>query len=129
MFAKCKVGNICYYVSDIKRTETFYRETLGLPVDNMGDDGNGTDFLIAHTAGGIDLLFFQVASTPGASPIIVFEMADGGIDEAVAGLTQAGATIVTPVSHAPGGWSAEFADPDGHVLSMYQDENLPRAPG
>ena len=38
MFAKCKVGNICYYVKDIVKTEKFYRDTLGLPVDNMGDD-------------------------------------------------------------------------------------------
>jgi predicted enzyme related to lactoylglutathione lyase len=126
MFAKCKVGNICYYVKDIVKTEEFYRGTLGLAVDNMGDDGQGHDFLIAHTAGGIDLLFFQMEGTAGSSPIIVFEMAEGGIDAAVDGLAQAGATIVTPVSHAPGGWSAEFADPDGHVLSMYQDESLPR---
>lgn len=126
MFAKCKVGNICYYVKDIVKTEKFYRDTLGLPVDNMGDDGSGNDFLIAHTLGGIDLLFFQTEGTAGSSPIIVFEMAEGGIDAAVEGLAQAGATIVTPVSHAPGGWSAEFADPDGHVLSMYQDESLAR---
>lgn len=126
MLATCKVGNICYYVSDIRRTETFYRDTLGLAVDNMGDDGNGNDFLIAHTAGGIDLLFFQMEGTAGSSPIIVFEMAQGGIDAAITGLAEAGATIVTPVSHAPGGWSAEFADPDGHVLSMYQDESIAR---
>lgn len=126
MFAKCKVGNICYYVKDIVKTEKFYRDTLGLPVDNMGDDGQGNDFLIAHTSGGIDLLFFQMEGTAGSSPIIVFEMAEGGIDAAVDGLAKAGATIVTPVSHAPGGWSAEFADPDGHVLSMYQDESQPR---
>ncbi len=127
MLNTCKVGNICYYVSDITKTEVFYRDTLGLSVDNMGDDGMGNDWLIAHTAGGIDLLFFQMEGTAGSSPIIVFEMADGGIDAAVDGLAAAGVTIVTPVSHAPGGWSAEFADPDGHVLSMYQDESLPRA--
>ena len=91
-------------------------------VDAKDDDGDGHDWLIAHTAGGIDLLFFQMEGTAGSSPIIVFEMADGGIDSAISSLAEAGVTIVTPVSHAPGGWSAEFADPDGHVLSMYQDE-------
>lgn len=129
MLNTCKVGNICYYVADITKTETFYRDTLGLAVDNMGDDGAGNDWLIAHTAGGIDLLFFQMEGTAGSSPIIVFEMAEGGIDTAVDTLSNAGVTIVTPVSHAPGGWSAEFADPDGHVLSMYQDESVPRATG
>jgi predicted enzyme related to lactoylglutathione lyase len=41
-------------------------------------------------------------------------------------LAEKGATIVTPVSHAPGGWSAEFFDPDGHTISMYQSEEAPR---
>lgn len=30
MFANRKIGNICYYVSNIDRTERFYRDVLGL---------------------------------------------------------------------------------------------------
>ena len=66
-------------------------------------------------------------SRPGNSPIVVFDIADGGIDDIVSGLAEKGATIVTPVSHAPGGWSAEIADPDGHTVSMYQSEEKPRS--
>jgi glyoxylase I family protein len=127
MFGKSKLGAVCYYVSDIARTETFYRDVLGLAVDNMGDDGSGNDWLMARTANGIELLFFKQESRPGNSPIIVFELAEGGIDDVVAGLAAQGATIVTPVSHAPDGWSAEIADPDGHTVSMYQSETLPRS--
>lgn len=127
MFGKVRIGSICYYVSDIPRTETFYRDVLGLEVVNMGDDGSGNDWLQANTDGGLELIFFKAESKPGNSPIIVFDLKDGGIDTAVAALAEQGATIVTPVSHAPGGWSAEFADPDGHVLSMYQTEDSPRA--
>lgn len=127
MFGKVRIGTICYYVSDILRTETFYRDVLGLEVVNMGDDGSGNDWLQANTDGGLELIFFKAESKPGNSPIIVFDLKDGGIDTAVAALAEQGATIVTPVSHAPGGWSAEFADPDGHVLSMYQTEDSPRA--
>lgn len=126
MFGKTRIGTICYYVRDIPRTEAFYRDVLGLEVANMGDDGSGADWLMASTAGGVDLIFFKQDSRPGNTPIIVFDLADGGIDAAVAGLAEKGATIVTPVSEAPGGWSAEFADPDGHVLSMYQSEEKPR---
>ena len=50
----------------------------------------------------------------------------GGIDSMVASLAAAGVEIVTPVSEAPGGWSAELKDPDGHILSLYQDASLPR---
>jgi len=128
MFASRKIGTICYYVSDIDRTETFYRDVLGLDVQRMEDGGEGVGpWLMAPTAGGIDLIFFQMESKPGNTPIIVFELADGGIDDIVAALAEKGATIVTPVSHAAGGWSAEFADADGHVLSMYQSEDAPRS--
>jgi len=44
----------------------------------------------------------------------------------VSELAGKGVTIVTPVSHAPGGWSAETSDPEGHVLSMYQSADKPR---
>ncbi|MBN9232515.1 MULTISPECIES: VOC family protein [Phyllobacteriaceae] len=127
MFRNRKLGTICYFVSDIGRTEAFYRDVLGLEVQNMGDDGDGHDWLTAQTANGIELIFFQKESRPGNSPIIVFEIAEGGIDDVVAGLAAKGATIVTPVSHAPGGWSAEIADPDGHQISMYQSEEQPRS--
>ena len=127
MFGKVRIGTICYYVSDIDRTEAFYRDVLGLEVTRMGDDGSGSDWLSATVQGGLELIFFRMESRPGNSPIVVFDLAEGGIDTLVAGLAEKGATIVTPVSHAPGGWSADFADPDGHVLSIYQPESAPRA--
>ncbi|MGI6856440.1 VOC family protein [Mesorhizobium sp. 1B3] len=125
MFGKCSLGNICYYVSDIDRTEAFYRDVLGLSVERMEEE-DGSIWLMARTANGVDLIFFRMESRPGNSPIIVFDLADGGIDDVVAGLAEKGATIVTPVSHAPGGWSSEFADPDGHTISMYQTAEAPR---
>jgi glyoxylase I family protein len=127
MFGKSKLGAICYYVSDIARTEKFYRDVLGLDVERMEDDGDGHAWLMARTVNEIELLFFQQDSRPGNSPIIVFDIPDGGIDDVVSGLAEKGATIVTPVSHAPGGWSAEIADPDGHTVSMYQSEEKPRS--
>jgi predicted enzyme related to lactoylglutathione lyase len=128
MIAKIKIGTIVYYVADIVRTETFYRDVLGLEVSRMDDDGQGNPWLMAPTAGGVDLLFFKNAQArPGQSPTVVYSLADGGIDTMVAGLAKKGATIVTPVSHAPGGWSADLADPDGHLFSFYQTSEAPRA--
>ncbi|MEE9320217.1 MAG: VOC family protein [Granulosicoccus sp.] len=126
MFGKSKIGSICYYVSDIEKTEAFYRDVLGLDVQRMGDDGSGNDWLSAKMVNDLELIFFKADSRPGNSPIIVFEIPDGGIDDIVAGLSDKGVTIVTPVSHAPGGWSADFTDPDGHPISMYQSEAVPR---
>ena len=113
MLNKSKIGAICYYVNNLGKTETFYRDALGLDVQRMEDEGG--DWLLAKTATEVELLFFEQESQPGNSPIIVFELADGGIDDMVEALSEKGVTIVTPVSHAPGGWSAEVADPDNHT--------------
>jgi predicted enzyme related to lactoylglutathione lyase len=126
MLANVRIGNICYFVKDIARTEAFYRDTLGLDIQRMGDDGSGNDWLLANTAGGIELIFFKQESRPGNTPIIVFDLVDGGIDDTIAALAEKGVTIVTPVSHAPGGWSAEIADPDGHQFSFFQTAEKPR---
>ena len=126
MFNKSKIGAICYYINDVDKTEVFYRDVLGLDVERMSDDGNGDDWLLAKTGNEIELLFFKQESRPGNSPIIVFDLPEGGIDDTVEALSEKGVTIVTPVSHAPGGWSAEIADPDNHQISMYQSDELPR---
>ncbi len=126
MLGSHRIGNIFYWVADLDRTEAFWRDTVGLAVQRVPGDPGEDDFLIAPTAGGLDLLFFKGEPRPGNSPIPVFDLAEGGIDAVVDGLAQAGATIVTPVSHAPGGWSAEMADPEGYQFSLYQPAEKPR---
>ena len=127
MLSNTRIGNIYYYSTDIDRTEAFYRDVVGLNVQRMDDDGDGNPWLIAPIEGNIELLFFKGECRPGNSPVVVFDLPEGGIDDVVSGLAGKGATIVTPVSHAPGGWSSEFADPDGHTISMYQSESVPRS--
>ena len=124
MLSKSKIGAICYYVNDIEKTEIFYRDALGLEIQRMEDEGG--DWLLAKTANEVELLFFKQESRPGNSPIVVFDLPEGGIDDMVNALSEKGVTIVTPVSHAPGGWSAEIADPDNHQISMYQSDDVPR---
>jgi len=124
MLGKNKIGAICYYVNDIDKTEAFYRDALGLDIQRMDDEGGS--WLLATTANDLELLFFEQESRPGNSPIVVFDLPEGGIDDMVSSLSEKGVTIVTPVSHAPGGWSAEIADPDNHQLSMYQSDDVPR---
>ncbi|BDF95490.1 VOC family protein [Pseudoalteromonas haloplanktis] len=125
MLSNSKIGAICYYISDLDKTEAFYRDTLGIDIQRMEDEGEG--WLLAKTVNAVELLFFKQESRPGNSPIIVFELADGGIDDVIEALAEKGTTIVTPVSHAPGGWSAEIADPDNHQISMYQSDEVPRS--
>lgn len=124
MSFKPKTASVVYYVSDIARTEKFYSETLGLDVTRM--EGAEPFWLQASLAGGLDLIFFEMDGARGNTPAVIFTVDDGGIDDVVAELAANGVTIVTPVSEAPGGWSADFLDPDGFGLGLWQSEELPR---
>jgi predicted enzyme related to lactoylglutathione lyase len=125
-----RIGAIVFYVKDLPRTEKFYRDMLGLetridPGHADADPDHAGPWMMAKV-GELSLIFFQRNEKPGRSPIVVFTLAAGGIDDIVEQLARKGVQIVTPVSEAPGGWTADFVDPDGHVLSFYQSEKAPR---
>ena len=111
---------VVFMVEDLDRTRRFYSEALGLELDlNEG-------YLLGTLAGGTELLFFVGEAVRGTSPQIVFGLDEGGIDTAVEALAGRGVQLLTPVTEAPGGWSVEFKDPDGHPLAFFQAEALPR---
>ena len=125
MGLKPKKVSIVFYVSDIARTEAFYNETLGLTLERM--EGAEPFWLQGAIEDGPDLIFFEMEAVRGNTPAIVFELDEGGIDDVVAELAQKGVNIVTPVSEAPGGWSADCLDPDGFGLGLWQSGELPRS--
>lgn len=125
MSFKPKSASIVFYVSDIARTEKFYNETMGLDLVRM--EGAEPFWLSGTLEGGLDLVFFEMDGVRGNTPALVFTVEGGGIDDVVAALIAQGVTIVTPVSEAPGGWSADFLDPDGFGLGLWQAEEFPRS--
>jgi len=125
MSFKPKSASIVFYVSDIARTEAFYTQTLGLDLERM--EGAEPFWLQGRLEGGLDLVFFEMEGKRGDTPALVFDVTEGGIDDVVADLVAKGVTIVTPVSEAPGGWSADFLDPDGFGLGLWQAGELPRS--
>lgn len=125
MSFKPRSASIVYYVSDILRTETFYNETFDLGLERM--EGAEPFWLQGHLECGLDLIFFEMEGKRGDTPAIVFEVDEGGIDDIVAELAASGVTIVTPVSEAPGGWSADFLDPDGFGIGLWQSGERPRS--
>jgi glyoxylase I family protein len=88
------------------------------------EEGEGHCFV--KLPDGSELVFFEGEATRGTSPQIVFGLEDGNIDAVAEGLANQGVQLLTPVTEAPGGWSVEFRDPDGHPLAFYQDGKLPR---
>ena len=125
MIPKPHRASIVYYVADIARTERFYNETLGIELTRM--EGAEPYWLQGRLEGGLDIIFFEMDGQRGNTPALIFTVEEGGIDDIVAGLASKGVTIVTPVSEAPGGWSADFLDPDGFGLGLWQSGDLPRS--
>jgi glyoxylase I family protein len=119
-------ASVVYYVSDIVRTEAFYTDTLGMKLERR-EDGPPPFWLQGKLEQGLELIFFEMEAARGATPALIFDLPDGGIDDIVEELVAKGVTIVTPVSEAPGGWSADFLDPDGFGLGLYQAGTLPRS--
>lgn len=119
---KSKITGIAviFMVQSLDRTRKFYADALGLHLERM------EEYLLGKLPSGTELLFFEGEAVRGTSPQIVFGLDDGGIDTAAEALAAQGVQLLTPVSEAPGGWSLEFKDPDGHPIAFYQDGALPR---
>jgi len=113
---------IVFLVTDLARTLAFYRDTVGLSFEGADIESG----MLSTHIGETHLVFFVGDAPRGATPQVVFGLAEGGIESVAEELATAGATLLTPVSEAPGGFSVDFGDPDGHVLSLYQDGALPR---
>ncbi len=125
MIPKPQRASIVFYVADIARTEKFYTEVLGIELSRM--EGAEPYWLQGQLDQGLGIIFFEMEAARGSSPALIFELPDGGIDDIVAGLVEQGVTIVTPVSEAPGGWSADFLDPDGFGLGLWSPADKPRS--
>ena len=111
---------VIFMVQNLERTCRFYAEALGLELAQK------EGYLLGTLSGGTELLFFEGEAVRGTSPQIVFGLDEGGIDTAAEALAARGVQLLTPVTEAPGGWSVEFKDPDGHPLAFFQEEALPR---
>jgi predicted enzyme related to lactoylglutathione lyase len=123
MLAQTRIGAIVFFVRVLGRAVDFYRDTLGLPVNEI--DGHDGPFALAEL-GDVTLVFIQRDASVGDSPVVVFSL-DGGIDDYAEALAAKGVEIVVPVSEAPdGGLSVDFVDPDRNVLSLYQPPGAAR---
>lgn len=125
MLPKPHRASIVFYVADIARTEAFYNDVLGIEL--VRQEGAEPFWLSGQLDQGLEMVFFQMEGKRGNTPALVFDLVDGGIDDIVAALAEKGVTIVTPVEEAPGGWSADFLDPDGFGLGLWQAGDKPRS--
>ena len=112
------VDFISYTVSDMDRSEAFYRDVLGLDVEvprgAPGTRGNGyMEFDAGGTAIGLVAL---PQRQPNALPAFAVEDVAAAVEE----LRGKGVTIVMEGIESPVCHMAVIADPDGHQIVLHQ---------
>jgi predicted enzyme related to lactoylglutathione lyase len=107
-----KINVVWLYVRDMGRSTAFYRDVLGIPLQGDGD------WVEATFPDGVRFALHQAHGDVSPGTIKVdLEVAD--IDDAVGRLHAAGVEV-GEVAREPFGCVAEFRDPDGYVLELFQ---------
>lgn len=110
------VYEVAIRVKDLQRSETFYRDVLGLEVGLR----DATRPWVFFRAGGQDgMIVLQEDEGDWPAQHVAFTIDVTEVDRATEALKQHGVEVRGPVFHA---WmpatSVYFADPDGHALEL-----------
>jgi predicted enzyme related to lactoylglutathione lyase len=102
-------------VSDMSRAVSFYRDVLGLDVEEQGPDWSEVD------ANGVKLGLNgrEAASEHSDGGAVVSFQPDGGIETEVAALTNKGVTFTGGISDHEWGRIIPFKDSEGNDLQLY----------
>jgi predicted enzyme related to lactoylglutathione lyase len=115
------VDFISYVVTDLDRSEPFYRDVLGLnvsgPRGEPGTQGNG--FMEFEAGGTVISLLNTMAEVP-LHPNGIVALAVDDVAEAVEELRGKGATIAMDVIETPVCYMAVVADPDDNKILLHQ---------
>lgn len=102
-----------YYVTDMAKAVEFYKTRFGMKPAYESPDWTefnlGGPSLCLHKAGGSN-------DHANASLIIHVE----GIRQYIANLKAAGVKVTEPHEVHPGAWAADFRDPAGNVVGLYE---------
>ena len=116
MLAIRGVYEVAVRVRDLSKSESFYRETLGLEV-GLRDEERRWLFLRAGGADGMVVLQEDKGEWP--TQHLAFTIAEADVEAAAKTLVDRGVPIEGPVYHE---WmpakSIYFSDPDGHELEL-----------
>ena len=116
-------------VEDLQKSIAFYRDGLGLAVEEQDDEHAALDldgvFLVLLERGEFSTYVEHVGHRPaarGAAETIIsyFTESKGEVDTVMAQAQKAGANIVAP-SDEDGVYSGYFTDPDGHTWEVLFD--------
>jgi len=110
--------------SDFKKAKEFYETVFDWKVELWGDEGAMALTTAADKdhnpiePGGINGGFYKRTSKSDQPS---FGVQTGSIDKTLQAIEKAGGTVITP-KHAIGEWGfmADFADPEGNVIALWE---------
>ena len=123
------ISCVTFPVDDLQKSLTFYRDGLGLTVEESDDEHAAFDldgaFLVILDRSEFGTYVEKVGHRPaarGASETIIsyFTETRADVDAFIAKAKAAGATV-SAVSDEDGVYSGYFTDPDGHVWEVLHD--------
>jgi predicted enzyme related to lactoylglutathione lyase len=109
------LDHVIFFVTDMKRATSFYRDRLGLKVKMESPSFTtlalGTQWIALHSSddSGRDI---------GNGPLVYLRVSN--IDEAVLHLEKGGAKIASKITSIPTGRIATFFDSEGNALGLFQ---------
>jgi predicted enzyme related to lactoylglutathione lyase len=115
-------GKICYIVipaTDIARSAAFYQAVFGWHIRQRGDGTTSFDDGAGEVSGAWEL-GVPPAAKPGLMMHIMVENAASTIDAIIAN----GGEIVRPIGADAPEITAQFRDPAGNVIGVYQERSL-----
>jgi predicted enzyme related to lactoylglutathione lyase len=113
------IKTVLHPVSDMAAAKPVYAALLGVPPQT------DLPYYVGFEAGGQHIGLVLGGGTQGmTSPVVYWEVPD--IDETLAKVAAAGATVMEPAYDVGGGrLVATVTDPDGNVLGLLQHEDRP----
>jgi predicted enzyme related to lactoylglutathione lyase len=110
-----RIAFVVYPVSNMARAVAFYRDVLGLKLDEEASGERWGEFDVAGTAFAITTV--EMVGTPGDGKCLALEVDD--LPAFRKALAARG--ILTPDEHeSPVCWMAPVHDPDGNVIVLHQ---------
>ena len=120
-----KLDHLMIAVSDWKASRDWYVGYLGFSVEFEVPDGGYAGLGVAALQDDAGLsVFIEQRNEPILSGQSSYTLQIDDVDEAYSRLSAAGLKFVTPPSKQFWGYGAVLADPDGHLLMLYDQASM-----
>ena len=111
-------GKICYIkfpATDVRRSSEFYKKVFGWNLRTRGDEAIAFDDSVGEVSG-----TWVLGRPPSAQPGLLFYVMVDSVAETIKTIIATGGEIVQPIGADAPEITAQFRDPGGNVIGLYQ---------